>query len=77
METTPAQLRQVGDSVVAALSPEVLRASGLQAGDHVVVTAEMGRIEIAPAPVPDLGLAGFAARFMDRYRADLARLADL
>lgn len=56
---------------------EVLAASGLEVGQVVVIRAEAGRIEILGGKPVDLEVAGFAARFMDRYRSDLARLADL
>lgn len=77
MDPTPEEIRQVGDLVVVGLPPEILADSGLHVGDPVMIRSELGRIEVTPAPPANLGLAGFAARFMDRYRGDLARLADL
>lgn len=57
--------------------PELLRASGMRAGDQVVLSAEEGRIVVTPGPRVSRELAAFADRFVERYREDLARLAEL
>lgn len=77
MEARTRTLRQSGTSVTATIPPELLRASGMRAGDQVVLTAQEGRIVIEPGTRVSRDLAAFADRFVQRYREDLARLAEL
>jgi hypothetical protein len=44
---------------------------------EVRLTSRPGHVEIAPTEVPAQDLVEFAARFTDRYRQALARLAEL
>lgn len=70
-------LQGEGDGATLSLPADALQESGLAADQLVLVRSEPGRIEVVPAGPPSLELAGFAARFVGRYRSDLARLADL
>lgn len=71
-----AVLQGAGDAATLSFPLDALRESGLVAGQAVLVSVQPGRIEVVPDR-PSLGLVGFAARFVDRYRSDLARLAKL
>lgn len=70
-------LRQNGASVTLVIPPELLDVSGMRAGDEVVLTAQQGSIVLTPGPRVSQELNAFADRFLDRYRDDLTRLADL
>ena len=43
---------------------------------NVVITSRPGHIDLDPAGMPDKRLADFTSRFTERYRKDLAELAD-
>ncbi len=44
---------------------------------EVSIDSRPGHVDLDPAGVPDKSLLEFAARFTERYREDLAELADL
>jgi hypothetical protein len=51
--------------------------SGFKAGMEVAIASRRGHVDLDPAGIPDKGLVEFTARFTERYREDLAELADL
>jgi antitoxin component of MazEF toxin-antitoxin module len=71
------RIRKVGNSWMVPLPPETMREAGFQPGMEVEIAAQPGHVEMTPAEGPPAWLVEFAARFTDRYRADLAELADL
>ena len=71
------RVRRVGNSLMVPLPPEIAREAGLSQGMEVRLTSRPGHVEIAPTEVPAQDLVEFAARFTDRYRQALARLAEL
>lgn len=71
------KIRKVGNSLMIPLPPETLSESGFKEGMEVAIASRPGLVELEPAAVPDKSLVEFAARFTERYREDLAELADL
>lgn len=71
------KIRKVGNSLMIPLPPETLAESGFREGMEVAIESRPGHVDLEPAGVPDRSLVEFAARFSERYREDLAELADL
>jgi antitoxin component of MazEF toxin-antitoxin module len=71
------KLRKVGNSVMVPIPPEALQESGFREGDVVQLRARLGHIDLDSDHGPDAEVAAFAARFTERYREALRRLADL
>lgn len=71
------RLRRVGNSVMVPIPPELLQESGFTEGQVVRLRSRLGHIELDSDEGPDAEVAAFAARFIDRYRDALQRLADL
>ena len=71
------RIRKVGNSLMIPLPPETISESGFQEGMEVAIGSRPGHVDLDPAGVPDKSLIEFAARFTERYREDLAELADL
>jgi hypothetical protein len=69
-------LRRVGTLIMVSLPPEVLAESGFLEGQHVLVRAHLGRIEIVPEEEPSAEVTAFADRVVDRYREALRRLGE-
>jgi hypothetical protein len=59
-----------------SLPPKVISEAGFKEGMELVITSKPGHIDLDPAGIPDKELAGFTSRFTERYRKDLAELAD-
>jgi hypothetical protein len=61
-----------------ALPPETIAESGFKEGMELAIESRPGHVDLDPAGAPgDRWLADFTARFTERYREDLAELADL
>jgi hypothetical protein len=58
------------------LPPPTVSEAGFKEGMNVVITSRPGHIDLDPAGMPDKRLADFTSRFTERYRKDLAELAD-
>lgn len=71
------KIRRVGNSLMIPLPPETISESGFKEGMEVAIASRPGHVDLDPAGVPDKSLVEFAARFTERYREDLAELADL
>ncbi len=71
------KIRKVGNSLMIPLPPETISESGFKAGMEVAIGSRPGHVDLDPAGVPDNSLVEFTARFTERYREDLAELADL
>lgn len=71
------KIRRVGNSLMIPLPPETLSESGFKEGMEVAIASRPGHVDLEPAGTPDKSLVEFAARFTERYREDLAELADL
>ena len=71
------KIRKVGNSLMIPLPPETISESGFSEGMEVAIASRPGHVELEPAGVPDRSLIEFAAKFTNRYREDLAELADL
>jgi antitoxin component of MazEF toxin-antitoxin module len=71
------KIRKVGNSLMIPLPPETISESGFKAGMEVAIASRPGHVDLDPAGIPDKGLVEFTARFTERYREDLAELADL
>ncbi len=71
------KIRKVGNSLMIPLPPETISESGFTAGMEVAIGSRPGHVDLDPAGVPDNWLVEFTARFTERYREDLAELADL
>lgn len=71
------KIRKVGNSLMIPLPPETLSEAGFKEGMEVAIGSRPGHVDLEPAGVPDKSLVEFAARFTERYREDLAELADL
>jgi antitoxin component of MazEF toxin-antitoxin module len=71
------KIRKVGNSLMITLPPETLSESGFKAGMEVAIGSRPGHIDLDPAGTPDKWVAEFTARFTERYREDLAELANL
>jgi len=71
------KIRKVGNSLMIPLPPETISESGFQEGMEVAIGSRPGHVDLDPAGTPDKWLAEFTARFTERYREDLAELADL
>ena len=71
------KIRKVGNSLMIPLPPETISESGFKAGMEVAIGSRPGHVDLDPAGVPDKRLMEFTARFTERYREDLAELADL
>jgi antitoxin component of MazEF toxin-antitoxin module len=71
------KIRKVGNSLMIPLPPETISESGFKAGMEVAIGSRPGHVDLDPAGVPDKRLVEFTARFTERYREDLAELADL
>lgn len=71
------KIRKVGNSLMIPLPPETISESGFQEGMEVAIASRPGHVDLEPAGVPDKSLVEFAARFTERYKEDLAELADL
>lgn len=71
------KIRKVGNSLMIPLPPETISEAGFQEGMEVAIASRPGHVDLDPAGVPDRSLIEFAARFTERYREDLAELADL
>jgi hypothetical protein len=71
------KIRKVGNSLMIPLPPETIAESGFKAGMEVAITSRPGHVDLDPAGTPDTWLVDFTARFTERYREDLAELADL
>jgi len=56
------------------LPPEMLAESGLGVGQVVRLRSRPGAIAIEAVDVPSSEVVTFAARFVQRYREDLARI---
>lgn len=59
-----------------SLPPETISEAGFKEGMDVVITSRPGHIDLDPAGIPDQRLADFTSLFTERYRKDLAGLAD-
>jgi hypothetical protein len=44
---------------------------------EVAIGSRPGHVDLDPAGIPDTWVVEFTARFTERYREDLAELADL
>jgi hypothetical protein len=71
------KIRKVGNSLMIPLPPETIAESGFKAGMEVAIASRPGHVDLDPAGTPDTWLVEFTARFTERYREDLAELADL
>ena len=71
------KVRKVGNSLMIPLPPETLSESGFKEGMEVAIGSRPGHVDLDPAGIPDNWLVEFTARFTERYREDLAELADL
>lgn len=71
------KVRKVGNSLMIPLPPETLAVSGFTEGMEVAIGSRPGHVDLDPAGIPDKWLVEFTARFTERYREDLAELADL
>ena len=71
------KIRKVGNSLMIPLPPETISEAGFKEGMEVSIGSRPGHVDLDPAGVPDRWLADFTARFTERYREDLAELADL
>jgi len=71
------KVRKVGNSLMIPLPPETLSESGFTEGMEVAIGSRPGHVDLDPAGIPDTWLVEFTARFTERYREDLAELADL
>ncbi len=59
------------------LPPETMAEAGFEPEMELAISSSPGHVELQPAGTPDRWLVEFAARFTERYREDLAELADL
>ena len=76
MAITHKRLQRIGNSTGVILPAEVLRESGLSAGDEVLVHAEHGRVTVVPFD-PDFDAALAAAeRFIANHPNALKKLAE-
>jgi hypothetical protein len=71
------KIRKVGNSLMIPLPPETISEAGFKEGMEVSIGSRPGHVDLDPAGVPDTWLVDFTARFTERYRQDLAELADL
>jgi hypothetical protein len=71
------KIRKVGNSLMIPLPPETISESGFKAGMEVAIGSRPGHVDLDPAGIPDKWVIEFTARFTERYREDLAELADL
>ena len=71
------KIRKVGNSLMIPLPPETISESGFKAGMEVAIGSRPGHVDLDPAGIPDKWVVEFTARFTERYREDLAELADL
>jgi antitoxin component of MazEF toxin-antitoxin module len=71
------KIRKVGNSLMIPLPPETVSEAGFKEGQEVSITSRPGHVDLDPAGAPDRWLVEFTARFTERYRDDLADLADL
>ena len=71
------KIRKVGDSAMISLPPETISEAGFKEGMEVAIGSRPGHVDLDPAGIPDTWLVEFTARFTERYREDLAELADL
>jgi len=69
------KLRRVGGSVMLPIPPEVMRESGLAAGQEVLLKSRPGHIDIQSVTLPSTEALDFAQRFSTKYREALAELA--
>lgn len=70
-------LKKVGGSVMVPIPAEILRELRWEAGLRVSVDSEGGVIRIEPvAERPPDDIAGFVARFTDKYDRALRNLAE-
>lgn len=71
------RLERVGNSVMVPIPPECLEESGFREGQIVRIRPRFGGIELEPEPddLPNADVAAFTARFVERYRDALKRLA--
>jgi antitoxin component of MazEF toxin-antitoxin module len=70
------KIRKVGNSAMISLPLEIISEAGFKEGMDLVITSRPGHIDLDPAGMPDKRLAEFTSRFTERYRKDLAELAD-
>jgi len=70
------KIRKVGNSLMISLPPATVSEAGFKEGTAVVITARRGHVDLDRAGMPDKRLADFTSRFTERYRKDLAELAD-
>jgi hypothetical protein len=59
-----------------SLPSKTISEAGFKEGMDVVITSRPGHIDLDPVGIPDKRLADFTSRFTERYRKDLAELAD-
>jgi antitoxin component of MazEF toxin-antitoxin module len=71
------KIRKVGNSLMIPLPPETVSEAGFKVGQEVSISSRPGHVDLDPAGTPETWLVEFAARFTERYREDLAELADL
>jgi hypothetical protein len=71
------KIRKVGNSLMIPLPPETISESGFAAGMEVAIGSRPGHVDLDPAGIPDKWVIEFTARFTERYREDLAELANL
>lgn len=71
------KIRKVGNSLMLPLPPETLKDSGFKEGMEVAIGSRPGHVDLDPAGAPDAWLMEFMGNFMERYREDLAELAEL
>ncbi len=71
------KLRKVGNSIMVPIPPELLQESGFKQGQVVRLRSRLGHIDLDSDEGPDAEIAAFAARFTERYREALRRLAEL
>jgi antitoxin component of MazEF toxin-antitoxin module len=71
------KIRKVGNSLMIPLPPETISESGFKEGMEVAIDSRPGHVELDPAGGPDKWLVEFTDRFTERYRDDLAELAEL
>ncbi|GEM_PF-1465625 len=71
------KIRKVGNSLMIPLPPETISEAGFKEGMEVAIGSRPGHVDLDPAGIPDKWIVEFTARFTERYREDLAQLADL
>jgi hypothetical protein len=71
------KIRRVGNSLMLPLPPETIKDAGFKEGMEVAIGSRPGHVDLDPAGAPDQWLMEFMGDFIERYREDLAELAEL